>query len=136
MYLSKRRAGFTLIELMIVITIISILIGLILTGLFQGQVQAVKINVSNNLRQCAIGIYAYSRDHAGQCPGSWDELTGGSAPYLDTVKVTKNITGDDFVLDCAGDNMYKMELSEPLASDVNGAKPTNLYVYGDGHVGR
>ncbi|MCK4518664.1 MAG: type II secretion system protein [Candidatus Omnitrophica bacterium] len=135
MNLSKKRAGFTVGELMVVSVVISILIGRIFAGFFQGQARAVKISVSNNLRQCAIGIYAYARDNAGRCPASWNELTGGAEPYLNTVEVTINTAGDDFVLDCAGNNMYKMKSSEPLVSDVNGAKPTKLYVYGDGHVG-
>jgi len=133
--MKKKISGFTLVELMIVITIISILIALILTGVHQAQNEALDIETSNNLKQCAIAVYAYAKNHGGDCPDNWSDLTGGTKPYIDNAEATKNATGSQFDLTCAGDNLYQMGFSEPLISDTNGPSASGRIVYVGGHVG-
>lgn len=126
--------GFTLVELMIVVVIITILISLTLAGIFIGQQQAVETKTASNLRQCAIAIYSYSRNHKGNCPNNWSDLTSGAEPYLDNIEVIKNGKGEALNLDCAGRNIYQMTLSEVLASDSLGGNASHQAVYCDGHV--
>jgi prepilin-type N-terminal cleavage/methylation domain-containing protein len=132
--LEASKRSFTLVELMIVITIITILMAMALGGIYLAQQQALETKTASNLRQCAIAVYSYARNNNGACPGSWNDLTEGQSPYLDGLEVTKSGRGVEFNLECAGKNIYQMELNDILISDTAGDKPSNQAVYGDGHV--
>jgi prepilin-type N-terminal cleavage/methylation domain-containing protein len=132
--LQVKEKAFTLVELMIVITIITILIAMALGGIHLAQQQALETKTASNLRQCAIAVYSYARNNKGACPGSWNDLTEGQSPYLDNLEVTKSGKGTVLNLECAGKNIYQMELNDILISDTAGNMPSNQAVYGDGHV--
>jgi prepilin-type N-terminal cleavage/methylation domain-containing protein len=74
-------AGFTLVELLIVIAIIATLAGLLIPAvtMIKGQVNDVKC--SNNLRQLATALIAYQSDHQEIFPGKLLELFTPSAGY-------------------------------------------------------
>ena len=61
-----RRRGFTLIELMVVITIIVVLIALFLPALRQARMQAQRANCMSNIRQVTQAFISYAADHDGQ----------------------------------------------------------------------
>jgi len=61
----EHRRGFTLVELLVVISIIAIIAGLVVPILLEGQGQAVKIECTNNLRNIYGGALTYSnKTHA------------------------------------------------------------------------
>lgn len=60
--------GFTLLELLVVISILTLLIGLALPTLGRVRDSAQRVNCLSNLRQIGIGIQAYRMDHDGHVP--------------------------------------------------------------------
>ncbi len=65
---SKRRAGFTLIEIMVVITIIGILLGLGLPAIFGALKSAKEQASAANAHNIAIAMFLYANDNNGIYP--------------------------------------------------------------------
>jgi len=64
-WLTKRHQGFTLVELMVVITIIMVLSSLVVAGLGRAQKQARTIQCNNNMRMIGSAIIGYTTKTGG-----------------------------------------------------------------------
>ena len=94
---SRRHAvgGFSLIELMVVITVLAMLIALLLPSLGRARNVARTAMCQGQFRQVGIAMRSYSLDHFGylpmtaggnpQSPGSWTGWDFALADYLDAV---------------------------------------------------
>ncbi|MEX0866424.1 MAG: DUF1559 domain-containing protein [Pirellulales bacterium] len=75
-----KRHGFTLVELLVVITIIGILISLLLPAVQAAREAARRVQCGNNLKQLGIAVASYDFTHGSLPPGAIHSGTQYSNP--------------------------------------------------------
>lgn len=76
------RRGFTIVELLVVISIIALLVSILLPALSKARSAAQAIQCASNLRQLAIGSNVYLEDNQEHLPNYYEGYTG--APHFDS----------------------------------------------------
>ena len=67
----KRRTGFTLVELLVVISVIAVLISILLPALRHARRNAKVVMCGSNMKQVGIGLTVYLMDYDGQYFPTW-----------------------------------------------------------------
>jgi len=90
----RKPAGFTMVELMVVIAIIGLLITILVPGLGAAYRYAQNLECQNNLKQIAAAVINYTADYKGSIPPC--KYTGTSSLYWCNLLVKGNyLTADD-----------------------------------------
>ncbi len=66
-----KRRGFTLVELLVVISIIAVLISLLLPALAKAKQAGLRMQTASNMRQIGIAFAEYANQYSGQYPPNW-----------------------------------------------------------------
>ena len=89
MNLKSSKNAFTLVELLVVITVISILAGLLLPALKRAHHASKAINCMNNQKQIGLSLSSYADDSEGWIPYmvyKWQTSPTGRWDYFTTKK--------------------------------------------------
>ncbi len=86
----NRKTYFTLIELLIVISILAILFSLLLPSLQSALEQARSLNCRSNQRQLGFGYFSYTADENGTVPTVGDNLRSGAENFWDYLLIRRN----------------------------------------------
>jgi len=65
---ATRRAGFTLVELLIVVSVVGVLVALVLPAVIQARAAARRTMCQSNLRQWTLAAHLYADAHRGLLP--------------------------------------------------------------------
>ena len=71
----KYKAGFTLIEMLVVIAIVGILMGMFIPSLGKAKKHARKVECMSNLKQLYMASVRYATDGSGSFPGECNVYT-------------------------------------------------------------
>lgn len=87
--ISRRRHGFTLIEMMIVLSILSILFAILLPVLMRARLKSYHTACIQNERNIATALQLYANENENLYPDSLSALTGrpGSAFFIQSIAV-------------------------------------------------
>ena len=92
---TSKKAGFTLVELLVVIGIIALLISILLPSLNKARETANRVKCAANLKQIGNGLMLYSNENKGLFPRTYAPATTGAVAI--NVTVTGQASTDPFI---------------------------------------
>jgi prepilin-type N-terminal cleavage/methylation domain-containing protein/prepilin-type processing-associated H-X9-DG protein len=130
---SRLNSGFTLVELLVTISIILILAGTLLPALARAKSSACSVSCVGNFRQLGMGVEMYANDNKNHLPGCQHSLPSwkiGLAPYSGT---NVYYCPNDAMLHSTETNLperYSIALNDFLTPHPYGARTLDYSVKG------
>lgn len=121
------RSGFTLIEVLVALSVIGVLLSLLAPAVQQAREAARRIDCGNRLRQIGVALHNYADTHGGLLPPAGEQVT----VFPSAVFVDRNLSPQARLLPYLGQSALwsSIDLSEtgafaeqaPPASQLNGS---------------
>lgn len=92
---ARSRLAFTLVELMVVITIIAVLAAILLPAIGNVLKTADNLQCRNNLRQIAMSVLSYTTDYQGAIPPTMVKRKGGKIYYWCNLLAMRDLAGEN-----------------------------------------
>ena len=100
-----KRRGFTIVELLVVVTVIIVLLGLLTAGWEEAYTYAMRVKCQHNLEQIWSACMMYSTAHSNRWPQIWNwGSVSSQKPWYDTLVATGYLT-DSRVTVCPSSNV-------------------------------
>jgi len=115
---SNRKAAFTIIELLTVMSIIVILIGLLVPSLNMARRYAKELTQKNQLRTIGIAIEFFNSEFDGYPPSG--ALDGAGQPYCGAMKLCEAMLGQD-LMGFHPDSVFRSDGTDNIGRQLYGA---------------
>lgn len=114
--LKKRLNAFTLVELLVVISIIAVLLAILMPSLQKAREQAKKVVCSSNMRQMGVALQCYMQDSDSRLPDSSCYITDPNQYWL---KILSKYLKQNLLFKCPADTAKDfVDWNRPLAEQT------------------
>ncbi len=114
----RKRQGFTLVEIMIVVAIIALLAAIAIPNLMRAKIQANDAAAKSHLKSLSTSSETFASINSGSYPTDITSLTGVSPPYISQTFCGTTLSG--YLYTCSFSNIGYTFIAAPVTVGTSG----------------